>query len=128
MANATEYVQGDQFTVSYTATGACTNKQVRVLGAAGNVSVGVHLSALATGDVGAIDIGGAWVLPAATGAAIAQGETVNWDVSASGVDDNAATPASGDVSDFGVALEAKAAGAGLNTVKVKLLPGNGAIT
>ena len=127
MATAT-YVKGEKCTIDYTCTGAVAVDTIRVFGAAGNTSVGVALTAGVTGDVIGFDIGGVYTFPAATGAAIAQGESVNWDASASNVDDNAATPASGDVSDFGVALAAKAAGAGLNTVVVKLLPGVGAIT
>ena len=57
---------------------------------------------------------------------IAQGETVDWDVSAGKVDDNAMTATTGDCSDFGVALEAAAAGT--SAVEVLLLPGRGSTT
>ena len=81
---------------------------------------------MVSGDVGAVAIRGTFNLTKATGAVITQGETVNWDASASNVDDNAATAATGDVSDFGVAMES--AGSGVLVVAVQLLPGNGAIT
>lgn len=127
MATA-EYKKGIKSTINYTCTGAVAVDTIQVFGAAGNVSVGVAQVAGVTGDVITFDTTGEYVFPAATGAVIAQGESVNWDASASNVDDNAATPASGDVSDFAVATEAKAAGATATTVQVRLLPGVGAIT
>lgn len=127
MATAT-YVKGDKVSINYTCTGAVVVDEIRVFGDSDNVSVGVSQTAGATGDVITYDIGGVYIFPAATGAVIAQGESVNWDASAGNVDDNAATPASGDVSNFGIALEAKAAAATASTVVVKLLPGVGAIT
>jgi len=112
--------------VDYTAGATISSGDPVVLGAAGNVSVGVALGDMVSGDVGPVAIRGTFNLTKATGAVITQGETVNWDASASNVDDNAATAASGDVSDFGVAMES--AGSGVLVVAVQLLPGNGAIT
>ena len=127
MAVVTQYVKSTKCTVQYTAGAAVVVNQIIVLGAAGAVSVGVAQTALAaSGDIGSVDIGGTYVFPKTSTAVIAQGETVDWDVSAGEVDDNAATAGSGDVSDFGVALAA--AGNGTTTVTVKLLPGNGTIT
>ena len=127
MATA-EYKKGEKCTIDYTCTGAVAVDEIRVFGDSDNVSVGVAQTAGVTGDVICYSIEGVYEFPAATGAVIAQGESVNWDASADNVDDNSATPASGDVSNFGVAMAAKAAGAAANTVVVKLSPGVGAIT
>jgi len=126
MAVVTKYVKGDQISVQHTPAGAVLVNQIIVLGAAGAVSVGVARTAIAASATGIVDIGGTYVFPKASAAVIAQGETVDWDASAGDVDDNAATSASGDVADFGVALAA--AGNGVTVVTVKLLPGNGTIT
>jgi predicted RecA/RadA family phage recombinase len=112
--------------VDHTAAAAYSSGDPVVLGAAGNVSVGIALTDIANGAVGAVAIRGTFNMTKVSGAVIAQGETVNWDASASAVDDNAATAATGDVEDFGIAMEA--AGAGVTTIAVQLLPGNGAIT
>jgi len=123
----TKYI-GPGDSVQYSNTGsAISSGDPVVLGAVGNVSVGVALTDIAaTTGVGTVAITGVYTFTKATGAVIAQGETVNWDASASNVDDNAATAASGDVEDFGIAMTA--AGSGVLTVDVLLLPGNGAIT
>ena len=112
--------------VQYTSSGGNSAGDVVVLGAAGNVTVGVVLNDIAAGSTGSVAIAGGYTLPKVSGAVIAQGESVNLDVSAGAVDDNAATAAPGDVSDFGIALEA--AGNGATSVIVLLLPGNGSIT
>lgn len=115
-------------TIDYTCTGAVAVNTIRVFGAtnADPASIGVAQTAGVTGDVIAFDIGGCYRLPATTGSAIIQGGVVNWDASASACEDNShAATAAGDVASFAVALDAKAAGAGLNTIDVQLLPGNG---
>ena len=115
--------------VDHTAAAAISSGDCIVLGAAGNVSLGVALTDIANGAVGAVAIRGTFTLTKVSGAVIAQGETVNWDVSAASgagaVDDNAATAATGDIEDFGVAMEA--AGSGVTSIAVQLLPGNGSI-
>ena len=127
MAVVTDYVKGEKLTVDYTAGADILVDQIIVLGTAGHLAcIGVAQTAIANGAVGAVDIAGVYVFPKTSGAVIAQGDTVDWDVSAGTVDDNAATSASGDVPDFGVALAA--AGNGVTTVTVKLLPGNGTLT
>ena len=125
MATAT-YVRGDKTIVKETSAGAVAVDTIAVIGAAGNVSVGVAQNAVTAAAEVRYDVTGTYTFPAASGAVIAAGETVNWDVSASNVDDNAATAATGDVEDFGIAVEAS--GNGDTTVIVKLLPGNGAIS
>lgn len=64
---------------------------------------------------------GVFTVPKVSGAVIAQGESLTWDVSANGglgaFDDNAATPAAGDVT--GAAAHAyEAAGNGVTTIAV----------
>lgn len=106
---------------------AISSGDVVVAGAAGAVTVGIALTDIAaTSGVGSIAIEGVFTMAKLSAGVIVEGETVDWDSSGSVVDDNAMTPASGDVSDFGIAMETK--GNGTTTVAVKLLPGNGAIT
>ncbi len=119
MATAT-YVKGEKCTVDHTPSGAAVVvDQVLVLGDA----VGIAQTAIADGATGAATIDGVYTFPKTSAAVIAQGETVDWDVSVGEVDDNAASPASGDCSNFGVAMAA--AGNGVLFVKVKLTPGLG---
>lgn len=64
---------------------------------------------------------GVFVVPKVSGAVIAQGESLTWDVSANGglgaFDDNLATPAAGDVT--GAAAHAwESAGSGVTTIAV----------
>lgn len=109
--------------ITYTNSGsAISSGDVVVIGNC----VGVASVDIANGETGEVAIAEVYQLPKVSGAVIGQGETVNWDVSATAVDDNAATPASGDVSDFGIAMEA--AGSGITVVNVLLLPGNGTVT
>ena len=87
----------------------------------------VALVDIANGASGVIQTNVAVEAPMTNGAAIAAGETVNWDVSAGSFDDNAATPASGDVS--GAAARAVAAGDDTNDlVQVKLTGVQGTVT
>lgn len=94
--------------------------------------VGVALTA-AAGAAETIEVAIAQVynLPKVDAAVIAQGERVIFDVSANGgigeVDDENATPAAGDVSNFGVAFEAKGATTG-EDIAVLLTPGSGTVT
>jgi len=74
---------------------------------------------IGTGESGTLHTEGVFTLPAASGAEIAQGETLVWDVSAEAFDDSAATPAEGDLSGaFAIAWEAK--GTGVTSLRVKL--------
>jgi len=92
--------------------------------------VGVALVDLAIGATGSVAITQVYNLPKVDAAVIAQGERVIFDVSAGTkgeVDDENATPAAGDVSNFGVAFEAKGATTG-ETIAVLLTPGTGTVT
>ena len=78
------------------------------------VVVGQQL-AIATGDIangasGEVCFEGEFEVPKVSAAVIAHGEMVMWDVSATGFDDNAATPATGDVTNAAIAAEAGANG------------------
>lgn len=69
--------------------------------------VGVALVDIANGDTGSVAIEQVYDLPKVDAAVIAQGEAVHFDVSAGEVDDESATPASGDLIGWGIAAEAK---------------------
>jgi predicted RecA/RadA family phage recombinase len=83
-----------------------------------------------TGETIACRVSEVHNLPKVDAAVIAQGERVIFDVSAGAdgeVDDENATPAAGDVSNFGVAWEAKGATTG-EDIAVLLTPGTGTVT
>lgn len=81
--------------------------------------LGVALVDIANGATGSVQITGVFTVPKVSGAVIAQGERLVWDVSAGAFDDSLATPATGDVSgEAAVAWEA--AGNGVTSFKVKL--------
>ena len=74
--------------------------------------VGVALVDIANGETGSVAIRQVYNLPKVDAAVIAQGEAVHFDVSAGAngeVDDESATPATGDLLGWGVAYEAKGA-------------------
>ena len=96
----------------------------------GAIVIVANLICIALGDIGAgetgeLGIGEVYTAPKVSGAVIGQGETVYWDVSAGAFDDNAATPASGDIKNGAVAW--KAAGNGVTTVDVVLLQSGGVV-
>ena len=84
----------------------------------GNI-IGVCLEAIANGASGQVAIAGVYTVPKVSGAVIAQGESLSWDASAGAFDDNAATPATGDVTGP-PATAAEAAGNGVTSIAVKL--------
>lgn len=98
---------------------AVVSGQVVVIGSNGDALVGVALVDIAQHAQGSVALEGVWEVPKVSGAVIAQGEYVIWDASAAAFDDNAATPATGDVSDGAIAFEA--AGNGATTLKVLLI-------
>ena len=114
--------------VDYTAGATLSSGDPIVLGttAGGPVSVGIVLNDMVSGDVGAVAIRGTFNFTKVSTAVIVQGETVNWVAASSSVEDNADTAATGDVEDFGIAMES--AGNGVTTVAVQLLPGNGILS
>lgn len=78
----------------------------------------IALVDIANGASGAVATEGRFTVPKVSGAVIANGEKVMWDSSAGAFDDNAATPASGDVSNGAVAAES--AGNGVTTIDIIL--------
>jgi len=84
--------------------------------AIGNI-LGVALTDIASTAVGSVAISGVYTVPKVSGAVIAQGESLVWDVSAGAFDDNAATPATGDISGA-PAVAFEAAGNGVTSIKV----------
>lgn len=79
--------------------------------------LGVALTDIDAGATGSVQTQGVFRVPKVSGAVIAQGESLTWDVSAGAFDDNAATPATGDVTGP-CAYAAAAAGNGTTTVDV----------
>lgn len=90
-------------------------------------TLGVALVDLKTGVAGSVAIEGVHVLPKVSGAVIKAGESLTWDVSAGAFDDNAATPASGDVTGA-AAMAFEDAGNGVTTLRVKLTGVPGTVT
>jgi len=88
-------------------------------------NIGIALVDIANGASGSVAMSGVFTVPKVSAAVIAQGESVIYDVSASAFDDNAATPATGDVSGCCVAMEA--AGNGVTEIDVKLNVGVGTV-
>lgn len=83
--------------------------------------LGVSLKALAVGETGPVQLKGVFSVPKVSGAVIAKGEPLVWDVSANSgtgaFDDKVATPATGDISGA-AAFAYEAAGDGVTTMRV----------
>ncbi|MBW7896527.1 MAG: DUF2190 family protein [Opitutaceae bacterium] len=113
---AANYVQpGD--VIDHVAAANITSGQVVKIGQI----LGVALGDIASGATGSVAVRGVFTVPKVSGAVIAAGESLTWDVSANSgagaFDDNAATPATGDVTGPpAVALEA--AGNGVTSLRV----------
>lgn len=118
---ATNYIQAGK-TIDYTAGATISSGDVVVVGQL----IGIALADMESGDVGPVAIEGVFKVAKVSAAVIAQGESVIWDSSVSEFDDNAATPATGDVSGCCVATEA--AGDAVLTINVKLNVGIGTVT
>jgi len=89
--------------------------------------LGVALVSIANGATGSVAIEGVFTVPKVSGAVIAQGENLTWDVSAGAFDDNAATPATGDVTGA-PAIAFEAAGNGVTSFDVKFTGVPGTVT
>lgn len=113
--------------IQYTATADIANGKVLKIG---NV-LGVALAAIANGATGPVRLEGVFSAPKVSGAVIAQGESLTWDVSANAgagaFDDNAAVPASGDVTGA-AAFAWEAAGNGVTSLLVKFTGVPGTVT
>lgn len=109
---ATNYIQPGEV-IQYTAGADITSGSVVRIG---NI-LGVALVNIANGATGSVAISGVFNVPKVSGAVIAQGESLTWDASAGAFDDNAATPATGDVTGP-PAVAAEAAGDGVTSLAV----------
>lgn len=89
--------------------------------------LGVAPSAIANGATGELNLSGVFSVPKVSAGVIAQGETLTWDASAGAFDDNAATPASGDITGA-AAVAFEAAGAGVTSMLVKFTGVPGTLT
>jgi len=93
--------------------------------------LGVALVDIANGATGSVALEGVFTAPKVSGADIGKGESLTWDVSASSgagaFDDNAATPATGDVTGA-AAVAWEAAGNGVTTMLVKFTGVPGTVT
>lgn len=87
--------ESDGDTIQFTNAGsAISSGDVVVVGQV----LGVALVDIANGATGSVRVRGTFRdVPKVTAAVIADGEALTWDVSAGAFDDNAATPATGDV-------------------------------
>lgn len=110
---ATNYEQPGNV-IRYTAGANISSGQVVVVGK----TLGVALEDIANTETGNVSICGVFRVPKVSAAVIAAGENLTWDASAAAFDDNAATPATGDVTGP-TAIAFEAAGAGVTTLAVK---------
>lgn len=108
--------RGSAEVIKITAGGTVAIGDVDVLDAT-NGLIGVALDSGGSGDVIPYGIKGRYVLPKASAAVINAGERVLWDASAGNVDDDQATPASGDFL-CGIAMETK--GASTTSIEVSI--------
>jgi len=93
---------------------AVVSGQVVVVGQVLGVAL-VDIASTASGSVQIRD--GVFNVPKVSGAVIAQGGSLSWDASAAAFDDNAASPATGDVQGGG-AVAMEAAGNGVTDIDV----------
>ncbi len=120
----TQVQNGDRMLI--TAGAAYDSGDPVVVGGTDDAQIGIAAVDIASGATGQLIMTGVHDVPKVSGAVIAQGESVQWDASASAFDDNQATAASGDVAGACTAWEA--AGNGVTTIAVKLNTGKGTIT
>jgi len=115
------YIQEGE-TLEFTAGAAYSAGDPVVIGQ----QIGVVVNDVASGAVGVARMEGVFDLPKVDAAVIAQGEMVGFDVSAGKFDDNALSPATGDVTGCCVAWEAKGATTS-DTIAVKINVGVGTV-
>ena len=80
--------------------------------------LGVALKDISNNTTGSVAVDGVFAVPKVSAAVIAAGESLTWDASAAAFDDNAATPATGDITGA-AAVAFQAAGNGVTTLNVK---------
>lgn len=97
---ATNIVNGNHMVaVQWTnATGsAVASGAVVKMGASGQATLGIALVDIANGSTGSVGVNCSATVAKVSAAVFTAGEALIWDASAAAFDDNAATPASGDV-------------------------------
>ena len=99
--------------IQYTASADVKSGDVVVIGQ----TIGVALVDIATGETGSVARKGVYTVPKVSTAVIAQGESLLWDVSENAFEDNAAVPATGDISGP-IAVAYEAAGNGATSLDV----------
>lgn len=92
----------------------------------GNI-LGVALVDIASTASGSVALSGVFTVPKVSAAVIAQGESLTWDASVAAFDDNAAAPATGDVTGP-PAVAFQAAGNGVTSMAVKFTGVPGTVT
>lgn len=104
--------------IQFTAAADITSGQVVKVGQ----TLGIALQDIANGAVGSVALSGVFTCPKVSAAVIKAGESLTWDVSAAAgageFDDNAASPATGDVTGP-TAIAFEDAGNGATTLAVK---------
>jgi predicted RecA/RadA family phage recombinase len=122
MAQFGTYKRGEIKTAKYLAGANIAVGQLVPMGLTNTVKsrIGIAMSAIANGATGIVAVSGVWELTKVTGAVIKAGEGVSFDASADNIDDNVASPAVGDITDFGCAMAD--AGAGVLVVDVDIEP------
>ncbi|MEY2653380.1 MAG: hypothetical protein RLZZ524_407 [Pseudomonadota bacterium] len=122
MAQFGTYKRGEIKTAKYTAGADIAVGQLVPMGLTNSTKsrIGIAMSAIPNGTVGIVAVSGVWELTKVTGAVIKAGEGVSYDASADNIDDNVATPAVGDITDFGCAMAD--AGSGVLVVDVDIEP------
>lgn len=113
----------DGKTINHAHTAAVASGEALVIGGL----LGIAAAAYAANESGAYYVTGVHDIPKVDAAVIAAGDTVMWNTAAGEVDDHDATPAAGDLDDFGIAWEALGATTGAR-IKVKINTGTGAVS
>lgn len=115
---ATNFVQ-DGDVIPFTAGSALSSGDAVVIGGL----LGVVISDVASGATGQASISGVFNVPKVDGAVITEGMPLVYDVSAGALDDSAATPASGDLVNCGIAVESKGTTTGESIAILLNVPG-----
>lgn len=117
---ATNYVQGEVLVIDAAAPATVVSGQVVRLGKI----MAIAMKDITSGATGPFGITGVFTVPKVTAGVVAVGEGLMWDASAAKFDDDAATPATGDVSGGGVTA-VEVGTSSMTTIKAKFnaIPG-----
>jgi len=84
--------------IQWTPAAAVSSGDIVTMGGTNDATLGIALADIASGESGSVGVNCGVNAAKVSAAVFAAGESLVWDSSASAFDDNAATPASGDVS------------------------------